>query len=53
MTIEELYRSLLVRGVRPVGRPSKSISDALRTETKLGRVLRTGRGAYINAEGRW
>jgi hypothetical protein len=53
MTTEELYRALLVRGVRPVGRPSKSISDALRTEIKLGRVLRTGRGSYISAEGRW
>jgi hypothetical protein len=47
--IPELYRLLLAVGLRPRGRPSKAISDALRAELRRGAVVRTGRGEYLAA----
>ena len=46
MTVKELARLLAEQGFTTTGRPSKRISDALRTECRLGRVWRRGRGRY-------
>jgi hypothetical protein len=48
LTIDELHRGLLARGVRPSGRASKAISDALRCEVRHGRVDQVGRGEYVS-----
>lgn len=45
-TIGELADAMLEAGIDVAGRPSKVISDALRTEVSRGRVLRLGRGTY-------
>jgi hypothetical protein len=50
MTVPDLHRALLARGLRPGGRPSKAISDALRAEVARGRAARVGRGEYVSAE---
>ncbi|RDH75479.1 hypothetical protein DVS77_26115 [Mycolicibacterium moriokaense] len=44
--VEELADALAYHGFRPGGRPSKSISDALRWEVSRGRAVRVGRGHY-------
>jgi hypothetical protein len=44
--IAELERALSRYGFEFAGRPSKSISDALRWEMRYGRVRRHGRGLY-------
>ncbi|MDR3662157.1 MAG: hypothetical protein P4L86_17550 [Mycobacterium sp.] len=46
MTIKEMIALFTHQGFTTAGRPSKCISDALRTERKLGRVWRRGRGRY-------
>jgi hypothetical protein len=45
-TIDELTDALTYHGFRPVGRASKSVSDALRWEIAHGRVIRLRRGRY-------
>jgi hypothetical protein len=49
-TVEELVDALTYHGFRPVGRASKSVSDALRWEITHGRVTRYRRGRYRPAE---
>jgi hypothetical protein len=46
VTIPELARVIGECGFRVGGRPSKTISDALRWEVGKGRVLRLGRARY-------
>ncbi len=47
MTVAEMVDTLLLRhGFDLGGRASKIISDALRWETRRGRVVRLGRGRY-------
>jgi len=46
MTIKEMIAMLTEQGFTTAGRPSKCISDALRTERARGRVWRRGRGLY-------
>ena len=46
MTVRELIELLAYQGFTTIGRPSKCISDALRTERVRGRVWRRGRGRY-------
>ncbi|MCV7402114.1 hypothetical protein H7K24_18385 [Mycobacterium fragae] len=45
-TIAELIEALAWHGFDVDGRPSKSVSDALRWEVRRGRVYRLGRGRY-------
>jgi hypothetical protein len=45
-SIPELADALAWHGFGAAGRPSKSISDALRWEMGYGRVRRLGRGLY-------
>lgn len=45
-TVGELVEAVERCGFRLAGRPSKEISDALRTEVARGRVVRVGRGRY-------
>ena len=45
-TIDELIRAVRRMGFGVSGRPSKAISDALRWEVRLGRVVRRGRAMY-------
>lgn len=45
-TIGDLIEAMRAEGVEVLGRPSKAISDALRTEVSRGRVVRAGRGVY-------
>jgi hypothetical protein len=44
MTLAELIRFVEVEGFTVDGRPSKTVSDALRWEVRKGRVVRLGRG---------
>lgn len=44
--VAELVEALYRYGFEFAGRPSKSVSDALRWETRYGRVRRHGRGRY-------
>lgn len=46
LTLSEIHRGLLACGLNTAGRPSKTLSDALRAEVKAGRVVRTRRGTY-------
>ncbi|WP_194818507.1 hypothetical protein [Nocardia sp. XZ_19_385] len=46
LTVSELGKALEEKGFAPAGRPSKAISDALRWETRRGRVYRRGRARY-------
>jgi hypothetical protein len=45
-TVGELVEALTYHGFRIGGRPSKSVSDALRWEMAHGRVFRLRRGRY-------
>jgi hypothetical protein len=45
-TVEELVDALAYHGFDPVGRHSKSVSDALRWEMTHGRAIRLRRGHY-------
>ena len=45
-TIHDMIELLTDQGFATHGRPSKAISDALRTEQVRGRVRRIGRGRY-------
>jgi hypothetical protein len=45
-TITDLIDSLAIYGFAVDGRPSKSVSDALRWEIRRGRVRRFERGLY-------
>ena len=45
-TVEELVDALDYHGFRPIGRPSKAVSDALRWEMARGRAIRVRRGNY-------
>ncbi|WP_078324648.1 hypothetical protein [Mycobacteroides salmoniphilum] len=45
-TVSEMVTMLTDIGFDVDGRPSKTISDALRTDVKLDRVRRRGRGLY-------
>jgi hypothetical protein len=46
MTVAEMAATVAAQGYRLPGRPSKTISDALRWEVRRGRVVRLGRGRY-------
>jgi hypothetical protein len=48
--VAELLDALTAQGFAVDGRPSKSVSDALRWEMAHGRVRRLGRGVYGPAE---
>jgi hypothetical protein len=45
-TVDELVDALAYHGFDPVGRHSKSVSDALRWEMTHGRAIRLRRGHY-------
>ena len=45
-TVDELVDALDYHGFSTVGRPSKSVSDALRWEMAHGRAIRIRRGNY-------
>lgn len=45
-SVSELVTMLADKGFDVDGRPSKTVSDALRTDVKLDRVRRRGRGRY-------
>lgn len=45
-SVAELLAAIADAGFRLTGRPSKTVSDALHTETDRGRVQRTGWGRY-------
>ncbi|SKG75705.1 Uncharacterised protein [Mycobacteroides abscessus subsp. bolletii] len=45
-TVSELVTMLADIGFELDGRPSKTVSDTLRTDVKLDRVRRRGRGLY-------
>ena len=46
LTVPEIVDALARRGAAVAGRPSKTVSDALRPEVRRGRVRRLGRGRY-------
>lgn len=46
LSIGQVIERLERRGLRPAGRASKTLSDALRWEVAHGRVRRVGRGMY-------
>jgi hypothetical protein len=46
VTVAELTERLHQRGLQVDGRPSKTISDALRWEVRRGRIHRLARGLY-------
>jgi hypothetical protein len=46
LTVRDLVNGVLADGFDIDGRPSKTISDALRWEVRRGRVVRRGRGIY-------
>jgi hypothetical protein len=46
LTVSDLIGMLAADGIAVAGRPSKTISDALRWEVARGRVTRVGRGRY-------
>lgn len=50
MSVADLDFELSRRGLGAAGRPSKAISDALRWEVRIGRVVRRGRGFYGEGE---
>ena len=45
-TVGELIEAMTYRGFGVAGRPSKSVSDALRWEMVHGRIYRLRRGRY-------
>ena len=45
-TVDELVEALMYHGFRPVGRASKSVTDALRWEIANGRATRFRGGRY-------
>lgn len=45
-TVPDLLAGLRFWGLAVEGRPSKTVSDALRWERRRGRVIRRGRGLY-------
>lgn len=45
-TVQELVDAMRTANVEVLGRPSKAVSDALRTEVSRGRVVRLSRGWY-------
>jgi hypothetical protein len=45
-TVKDLIAALTWHGFDVSGRPSKTVSDALRWEIQWGRVRRLGRGRY-------
>lgn len=46
LSVSEMVAMLAGRGYELLGRPSKTISDALRWERARGRVIRVSRGIY-------
>ena len=46
LTLGEMLVLIERHGFRVRGRPSKTVSDALRWEMRRGRVVRLGRGRY-------
>ncbi len=46
LSVAQLVSELTDQGFELTGRPSKTISDALRWERRRGRVIRVGRGRY-------
>lgn len=46
LTTRELVAAIEATGFEVRGRPSKSVSDALRWEVRRGRAVRVGRGSY-------
>ena len=46
LSLSELYRALLARGRRVAGRPSHTLSNALRTAVRYGDARRTRLGVY-------
>jgi hypothetical protein len=49
-TVAELVDRLTMHGFAVGGRPSKTVSDALRWEMRHGRVWPRGRGSYSSGE---
>jgi hypothetical protein len=49
VSLSEMHRMLLAHGLRPAGRPSQAISNALRPGVARGRVVRLDRGIYLAA----
>lgn len=47
MTVRELLAALEAADLRIGGRPSKTVSDALRWEIRRGRVRRAARSTYV------
>lgn len=47
MTVRELLAAFDGTGLAIGGRPSKTVSDALRWEIRRGRVRRTARSTYV------
>jgi hypothetical protein len=47
LSVSELADRLQRRGFTFAGRPSKAISDSLRTEVRKGRAQRISRGVYM------
>jgi hypothetical protein len=47
LSVKQLIGRVEARGVVLTGRPSKSVSDALRWEVRRGRVLKVTRGVYV------
>jgi hypothetical protein len=46
VSVDEIYRMLLARGLSTKGRPPKAIGDALAVEVAAGRLRRVDRGVY-------
>ncbi|MEY2421572.1 MAG: hypothetical protein QOI95_1639 [Acidimicrobiaceae bacterium] len=46
VTTRELIAAIEAYGLEIEGRPSKTVSDALRWEVRRGRAVRVGRGRY-------
>ncbi|MEY2591937.1 MAG: hypothetical protein QOJ67_3921 [Acidimicrobiaceae bacterium] len=48
LTVPQLVNRVEALGFAVTGRPSKSVSDALRWEVRRGRIDRLGRGLYVS-----
>jgi predicted transcriptional regulator of viral defense system len=47
VTVDELVQRVHAAGVALAGRPSKTVSDALRSPLRRGWIRRVGRGRYL------
>ena len=48
LTVRQMVEAMEAEGFSVGGRPSKTVSDALRWEVRRGRVMRVGRGRYAH-----